>query len=551
MGQPLHAFDLQYLREDTLRIRSARAGETIVRLDGVTSQLDEKMLVIADAQQAVAVAGVMGGQETGVSDRTVDILLESATFLPSSVRRTSKVLGISTDSSYRFERGVDVELAPKASVRATALILEICGGKLAGGLTDLHPHPTSSRTIPLRWERVSSLLGAPMPLDFAEGIMTRMGCTVKSTPTSAQVNPPSWRPDLEREIDLIEEVGRVFGIDKIPSTMKSASLSTTRDSLPYLLAQKIRQLACSQGLDEVQNYPLISSQHVREAQPHVMIEKLILANPLNSEMDSLRPSLIYGLLDTAARNLAAGNQGVALFELGKIFDTQNDLVFEKWSLGILVAGLQSAGASWEKGVHGKLFDFFDLKGMVEEILRQVDASVLSPCEASPHPSPLIEPGIGWSISRGNQNLAFAGKVTSRLTRKFKLTPETFFAEFDVEPLFPPAKGFANYQPWSVYPGIRRDIAITVPLDFKHAPVDIALRRLAQKHMDSKGIILQDVQLYDRFISEKIGEGKKSLAYSMIYRSPTRTLTDGEINQIHETVKKDLASEIICEIRDHT
>ncbi|MBI4027830.1 MAG: phenylalanine--tRNA ligase subunit beta [Verrucomicrobia bacterium] len=544
IGQPLHAFDLKLLEGPEIIIRQARAGEKIARLDDETSELRPGMLVIADARRPVALAGVIGGRETGVSDATADILLESAAFQPSSIRKTSKTLGVSTDSSYRFERGVDPELAAWASRRATRLILEICGGRAEGTLMDVRSAVLPRPEIRCRHSRVQSVLGVPIEPGKMISLLKRLQCSVvENERDSCQVAPPSWRPDLEREIDLIEEIARLNGVERIPAALAPAPLSTTRDSVPFLFARRLRALAAALGLDEAFHYPLVASAQ------NLADDALQLANPLTSEMNSLRPSLFTGLLETAARNLAGGNPGVAMFELGKVFYVEDSKVQERLSLGILLAGVREDGAPWEHGVAGCPYDFYDLKGIVDALFENLGVEHLrSPSTAEVLPTTL-KPGAGFLLRHGEGVAGYAGKVADRETQRAKIPADAFYAELDCAWLMSVEKTERRYQRWPVYPAVRRDIALTVSQEKKHQAIEESLRRLAKKHAESRGFFLQQARLFDIFQSEKIGADRKSLAYSMIYRSSEKTLTDAEVNEIHDAIKKDLTCEIPCEIRD--
>lgn len=548
MGQPLHAFDLKLLQGPEIIVRMARAGEKMVRLDDLTSEIQPEMLVIADASRPVAIAGVMGGKDTGVSETTTDILLESATFQPASVRKTSKRLALSSDSSYRFERGVDVELAAWANHRATTLILELCGGHVDGPLIDVRAPPPTPRAICCRFSRVDSVIGKVIPPDEVVAILRRIGCEAQPSSDACTVTPPSFRHDLEREIDLIEEITRIHGIEKIPGRLSASPLSTTRDSEMFLFARKLRALASGLGLDEAITYSIQSSRQAAVETATFSSKTNILANPVTSEMDAMRPSLFSGLLEVASRNLAGGNAGIALFEIGNIFPSSGSKLGESTSLGILLAGLRTDGASWEKGVSGKRYDFHDLKGAIEGLLASLHLNV-SRRVASAEEAPIFEPGLGFALHKDNKVVGMGGLIRGSILQSRKCPSDIFYAELDCTWLASSQEKVSRYQPWAVYPAIRRDIALTVSVNQKHEKIAETLQGLSRKHADPKGIFLQDVELFDIFSSEKLGADKKSLAYSLVYRSPDRTLTDTEVNEVHEAIKTRLKDEIACEIRE--
>lgn len=548
IGQPLHAFDLNLLEGREIIVRRAQAGEKLLRLDDEASELKDSMLVIADARRPVALAGVIGGRETAVTESTTDLLLESATFQSSSIRKTSKTLAVSTDSSYRFERGVDVELAAWAGKYATALIIKVCGGSVENRLVDCRAQPRKPTPISCRYARANALLGVTLTPDETRSILQRLGCRVTEATHACEVEPPSWRPDLEREIDLIEELARVHGIGNIPGTMRPFALSVTRDSASYLFARKLRTLAAAHGLDEAQTYTIVSSVHASAAEP------LILANPLSSEMDTLRPGLLTGLLETAGRNLSRGNEGVALFEIGKIFKVSDGKVTESISLGIILAGARRDGASWEKGVKGKQHDFHDLVGIVDGLMTELGAPKTNRHSLSSQDSSSFEPGMGFALEDAtNQPQGRIGKISKALARRVKLPADAFYAELNIDWLLASQKTERSYKPWTVYPPIRRDIALTIDRNqarpTNHQHIADTLQALVRKIAGPKGILLQELELFDIFESEKIGAGKKSLAYALIYQNPQKTLTDAEVNEVHEAVKKNLKDEIACELRE--
>jgi phenylalanyl-tRNA synthetase beta chain len=564
LGQPLHAFDLHLLKGPEIIVRFARAGEKILRLDGETSELQAHMLVIADKDRPVAIAGVMGGQETGVSEKTTDILLESATFQASSIRKTSKQLGVSSDSSYRYERGVDPELAAWASKRATDLILSTCGGKVEGGLADVRSKSVSVPKITCRYPRVSKVLGVAIPPETTNSILKRLGCRLsqfqhQSTSQSlavadeyqiesCEVEPPSYRPDLEREVDLIEEVSRVYGIDKIPGKVGQGSITTTEESLEYRLSDRIRAVAQAQGLSEASNYPIMASHLVTASCSTPISPSLVLANPISSEMDALRPSLFWGLLDSAARNITGGNGGAALFEIGRIFEVRENQVTERLVVGFIFAGQRTDGASWEKGVQGKAYDFYDIKGVVDEMLQNFGLQNVQRQDPDGAIS-FLTPGMAFNLIRGRDVLGYAGKVQDALVRSVKIPSEVFYAELDASAFMNSLTQITRYQPWPTYPAIRRDIALTLNTGIKHQQVEETLYKLGRKHAETKGILFEDVELFDVFKSDKLGADRKSLAYSMTYRSREKTLTDLEVNQIHDIMKQQLKNELSCELRE--
>lgn len=548
IGQPLHAFDLSLLRGPAIIVRQARPGEKLHRLDDETSELQTHMLVIADKERPAALAGVIGGMESAVTDKTVDILLESASFQTSSVRKTSKVSGISTDSSYRFERGVDPELAGWASLRATNLILQVCGGTVDGPLVDVRGPVKPTAAISCRVDRVNSLLGIPLSENEIASTLTKLGCEVKTGNGTLSVTPPTYRRDLERQVDLIEEVSRVYGIENIPGKTSAAPLSTTRDSEAYLFARQLRSIFNGLGFDEATHYTIVSLEKSQTLGINVS-ETQKLANPLSSDMDTLRPSLLGGLLDATAHNLSSGIRGVSLFEIGKtFFSSADNKVLEKLSVGMVLAGIKSDGASWEAGVSGKKHDFYDLKGAVDVLLETLKLTSVSRSPDTQNHS-YLQKGVGFLLIQGKEVVGYVGKINSKTTQSMKISQDVFYAEFDFEWLRSAQNRVTKYNPWTNFPAIQRDIALTLSATEQHEKVSETLQKLGRKFAEPKGIFLQKVDLFDIFQSDKMGADKKSLAYSLTYQSPDRTLTDQEVNSIHDSIKKQLKAEVVCELRE--
>lgn len=549
MGQPLHAFDLDLLRGPEIVVRTAREGEKILRLDDVTSPLKPDMLVIADRERSVALAGVMGGSETAVTVKTVNLLLESATFQPASIRRTSKALAVSSDSSYRYERGVDPELAGWASLRATALILDLCGGSIEGPLVDARTPPPARPPIVCRHARVGLIAGKPIAATETTAVLQRLGCRVSDgIDGSCRVEPPSWRPDLEREVDLIEEVVRIHGIGNIPGRLAPAPLSNARDSADFAFVGRIRDILTALGLDEAVNFTVMASARAHEADPERSLSGLVLANPLSSEMDTLRPSLLCGLLDSAARNFAGGAPGVALFEIGQVFEDIGGKVSEHTSLGILLAKARPPSASWEEGGKPRAWDDHDLRGIIEEMAHALripgglQADLAAKLPAHLELGAALRPGGG--APRG-----FLGRVQGRLLASLKLAAPVFFAEMEISPLRAEAGGPPRYRAWPAFPAVRRDLALILPAAMRHGEVAAKILELGQRHATPKGIALEDLTLFDVFTSEKLGASKKSLAYSMAYRSVEKTLKDLEVNEVHARLVADLKAELGAELRE--
>lgn len=550
IGQPLHAFDLDLLRGGEIVVRGAREGEKIRRLDEIESALKPEMLVIADRERPVALAGVIGGSETAVSPHTVNLLLESATFQPAAIRRASKALAVSTDSSYRFERGVDPELADWASLRATALILDLCGGRIEGPLVDARAPSPARRSISCRHARVALLAGKSIPAAETVGALRRLGCEVaeEDRGDACRATPPSWRPDLEREADLIEEVVRMHGIGNIPGRLARAPLSSAHESAAFTFAGRVRDALTALGLNEAITYSVVASHRAREIHPDRSLDPLLLANPLSSEMDCLRPSLLGGLLDAAARSLAGGAHGVSLFEIGQIFRETNGQASERAALGILLVGARPSLASWEDGGKMHPWDAHDLRGILDEMARIL--RVPGGLTVDPEGQLPAHLDLGATLQSGGATAeGHFGRLPARLLLPQKLPASAFYAEIALASLQGEADGPPRYCAWPAFPAIRRDLALIASAAMLHATIAEKICALAQRHAAPKGVLLENLTLFDVFTSEKLGAGKKSLAYSMMYRSGEKTLKDLEVNEIHARITADLKADLGVETRE--
>src|ERR1035437_7285178 len=384
-GQPLHAFDYHLIARSvgpettanqppssdgsykpTIVVRRANAGEKLKTLDNHERTLTNEMLLIADEQKGIALAGVMGGANTEINNDTKDVLIESAYFSPVNIRRTSKLLGLRSESSYRFERGADMGICDWASRRATQLILETAGGQLAEGVVDIYPKAKEPKPITLHFAKVKELLGVSISHADQISFLTKLGLTLtEQSPGVCTFNIPTWRVDLKREVDLIEEVARLHGVNNIPSTPPCGALGMNAyDSVHDQIAEA-RRILSGLGLNEAQGQTLVSNAECR--MPNT--ELVALANPLSSDMDVLRPSLLPGLIHSLRHNVTRKNYDVALFEVGRVFPVQNGVTKEERRVAIALTG-QRSSAFWSGDERDAKFDAYDLKGLLEEFLEQ-------------------------------------------------------------------------------------------------------------------------------------------------------------------------------------
>lgn len=540
MGQPLHAFDLAKLSGGII-VRAARAGEKFLALDGSEHELVEQDLVIADQASAVAIAGVMGGADSGVTDGTTDILLEAAHFQPSTVRRTARRLILNSDSSYRFERGVDAAQTLGASELAVKLILEVAGGSEEGTTRLAGAAPTAAREVTLDEARAARLLGIPDLSDAErDGVLTKLGLNKKSSSAGSSVwTVPSYRGDLERSVDLVEEIARVIGLDRVPTRMGAVAVPSDNVDRAYDAVMSVRHALVNRGFNEAQTLRLISQAQVADAlsAQDAAAQVVPLKNPLSEDHTLLRPSLIPGLLATAALNIRQGAHRLRFFEAGRVFlKLPNGQVREDERLGVLISG-PVAGSSWH-AVEPAAADVYDLKGIIEslpgvagtsgEIKRlKDDATFLLKCE--------------WKA--GNRVIGWFAQVHPARCRSIDARHPVYVAELSLSALRQ-GTGAAKFEELPKFPAISRDVAMEAAADLPHAKV-------AAFFAGVKEPLLIKTTIFDVFSDDtgtKIAKDKKSLAYSLTYRASDRTLETAEVDAVHARVLQALEKALPVTIR---
>lgn len=533
-GQPLHAFDLDRLSGGTLIVRKAKAGEPITLLDGVARKLTAEMLVIADAKAPVAVAGVMGGTGSEVAPSTTRVVLESAQFDPISVRRTARALGLATESSYRFERGIDPQGVEAASRRAAQLIEELSGGRVTATVTVGKPAETPRR-IALQLPRLERWLGARVSPTEVRGMLARLSCRVASAGSGASltVEPPSFRRDLNQDADLFEEIARLIGYDKIPATLPAArmSLPAGDGGASYRRLQSLRCLCASLGLTEAITWSLLSEEDFTRSGYPVQ-DAVRLANPLSQDHALLRPSLFMGLLASVRRNLSRGVGAVALFEVGTVFETRR-LPEQPQRLGLMLTG--DWQHDWQRRVPS---DFFRLKGLLEALTSRLCAA---PLVAEASPQPWCEPGHGVILRMAGRPVGVAGLAARRITRASDIEQDVWFAELSIERLLELRKQTDAAQAPPAFPPAKRDLSVILSDDVAYAAVERVIR-------EAGGAILGQARLIDRYTGKPVPAGKHSLTFALEYRDPARTLAAAEADAAHQRIVQALAQQFSATLR---
>jgi phenylalanyl-tRNA synthetase beta chain len=522
-GKPIHAYDLSRLSLPFI-VRFARAGEKLLALDGKTYELNQSHLVIADSTKAIGLGGVMGGEETGVSSGTTTILVESAYFDPGLIRRTSRGLGLISDASFRFERGVDPKSVWFAAHRAVQLIREVAGGTASTSILVAGQEPNSERQVLFRPNRCTDILGSEVP--DAALIFERIG--LKSAGKDYW-RIPSYRLDLEREIDLIEEVSRYHGIQKLPGRLQGSPTISSPIDTAHDDAMLLRRKLAGLGLAEARTLVFLDESSLRNSLGPVG-ETLQLRNPLAEDQQILRPSLIPGLLRAAERNFNRGARSVALFELGQIFlPTEPE---ESPRLAILLSG-ENAVPSWNQT--SRSYDLFDAKGILETVY----GSTVQTRRTDPNDLAAL---ICELVSSGRR-IGYLGLVRPRQARELGAKGAVVLAE--VELPVAATRSLFKLKPLERFPAVTRDIAFVAPRSMRWGEVVATLNPARES-------LLVDVQVFDLFIDptgQKIPADKKSLACSLTYRASDRTLTQDEVNEVHQRLKKRLVDELDVNLRE--
>ncbi len=537
LGHPLHAFDLNQLAGQQIIVRPANAGEKFTTLDEKTIELKPHNLLIADTEKGVALAGVMGGLNSGVTETTTDILLESAVFYPPSVRTTSRETAISSDSSYRFERGLDFNMAESALNRATALIIELAGGTVESTV-DVKGEAPARPAVKVTFARINALLGTSFSAEEIMDVMSRLGCTMSEvTAENCMMTPPMWRHDLTREADIAEEVVRVFDLDNVPVISPKAVQGGVLADDKLYLRQQLREQILGLGFDECFSYSMVDAKTATQ-DPTLDDACLIsIQNPLNLDMAYLRPSLFAQMLQNIGRNISRNNPNLKCFEMGRVFCANSDVFSEeREEIVMAITGLRMP--EMFSGDRALVFDFYDMKGQIEALLeRRKWKGKVEAFEDSRFVS-----GHCIRYVSGKNTMVVLGEVHPKFTKGLRLKYPLFMAMIQEAPMLANATAIPQYENISNFPPTSRDIAFVANETLTHQEVARFIQKLNLPFLES-------VSLFDIFRDEKaVGAGKKSMAYSLVFRNYERTLTDEEVNKSYEKARQSLAKGLGVELR---
>ncbi len=532
LGHPLHAFDHATVREATIVVRRAGAGERFTTLDGQERVLAEGMLVIADPERAIGLAGIMGGAATEVTERTTRVLLEAAYFHPASIRRTARALGLATDAAYRFERGADIEALVDASDRAAQMIAELSGGAVARGMVDAFPAPLPRRQVRVRLSRVRRVLGVAPSRAEAARILTSLQLPTREEDDALEVDVPSFRRDLAIEDDLVEEIIRVWGYDRIPSTLPGGTIRLVQLPASLRQAGSVRQVLVGAGLTEVITYSFSDPAFEEVLRASGAMPPLTLLNPLSRDASWLRYNPLEGVLGVVATNLRRQQPNVRIFEITRVYEPAPGLPAESRWLAIALAGARLPAAWWAPKVGGRPepADVYDAKGLAEHVLDALglDDLVTRPLLAGGVKG--FEPDCHAALVTGSGvTVAEFGEVAADVRRLWDIQVPVFAALLPLDEILRLAPPPVRYEPLPRYPSVQRDLAFVIGAyrQLSAAEIEAAIRQAA-------GPLLRQVTLFDVFAFE---DGRRSLAWRLVFQAEDRTLTDEEVNGIQERVAR--------------
>lgn len=535
LGHPLHPFDLTRVTEHTIVVRRARDGESLTTLDGETRRLTAGMLIIADAHQPVALAGIMGGAASEIRDATRDVLLESAWFDPITTRRTARALGLRTDASHRFERGADPEMTVRALDRAASLIVDVAGGTLTDPPLDVYPRPRTSRTVTFRPARVGTLLGTELPSPEMQETLTRLafGVTIPG-PGRWEVEIPSFRHDVEREVDLIEEVARHRGYDVIPSALPLLpDAASGRQEIDRTI-RTARHALLAAGLHEALNISMGDREDGTAFAPD-LDEPLAIENPLQSQAGFMRSSLLPGLLRNVAHNLNRDVEGCRLFEIGTTFRPGKEGPEERVRAAFVFAG---RGLPIHWSIPRREVDLHDARGAAE-LLGEIFA--FSSLTFASDKIPSMEGGSALRVQVGGATIGVVGAIAHAILQRFEIDRPVFAGEIDLEEVRRLPARDRRYRPLPRFPAVRRDLALVVGSGVTFESIEQVVRKAGS-------VPIADVQVFDRYRGRGIPKGCVSVAIQIVFQHSDRTLSTDEVQAAQDAIVAELGRTLDARLR---
>lgn len=539
LNQPLHAFDYHKIAGGKIVVRNTYDNEKIIALDGKQYELNEDNLIIADSQRPIAIAGIMGGEEFSINDSTNTIILEAAFFDAKSIRKTAKQLNLSSDSSYRFERGIDIENTHKALNRATELIINIAGGKTTKDYIDVYPIKFKRKEIILRYEKINKLLGLQLSKKKINSIIKKLDFKLKKIKSDfLKVQIPGYRVDIKQEIDLIEDITQIYGYENIPATMPVSPITLGRKTRMQSFIEVINNKVTSYGFFNAINYSFINNKLLNQLDEHNFLQEnpIFLKNPFNEEENRLKTTLVYDMLKNLISNYHKENENIHLFETGKVYYKDNGKYIEKVNLCLISSGYIILNDYNKKAFKS---DFYFLKSVVTNLLNNItDINNYTFVESKIN-STIFE--YYSNIITNDKIIGKIGKVNQEILYKNKIMEDAFISEINLDFLLDYFPKNIIFKKLSIHPVVKRDISIIVPYNLQECVIEKLIYETGEN-------LIKRMILYDFYKGKQIPDGYKSLTYSLILQSDERTLTDDEINRIISNIINKLKYELKAELR---
>ncbi len=532
-GQPLHAFDLDLIRNKEIIVRRAKTGEDLVTLDGVKRKLDSDVLVIADHKEPIGLAGVMGGETTEINEQTKTVLVEAAAFDPTSIRRTARKFTLPSEASQRFERGVDHQAVLDAQNRAALLLAELVDGRVLSGVIDVNHSQVKPVVVSVNPDRINKILGMKIEREIITDILTRLQFEYVDRDDSLEITIPLRRPDITIEEDIVEEVARLNGYDKIPTTLPAGALIENRETAEERLLADIKNLFVSCGFFECISYSFINPeglQNLRLAEDDLRLQAIPVKNPFSEEQAIMRTSIIPGLLKIVQHNLNHRQLNQLLFEIGVVYEATGlplkDLPEEKLRICLAVTG-DSPEPNWV--TPARKADFFLIKGVLETLFRRCQ---INDVRFIPEAEPFTHPTRSASVFLGGEKLGFIGQLHPDIAATWNIDQAVTVCELDFSILSGRANLVPRVQAIPRFPAAIRDLALLVPRE-------LSAYELEQVICEAGAGIIEQISLFDLYEGKQVPEGKRSLAYSITFRGEEKTLTDAEVNKVLQQIEKTL------------
>ena len=543
LGQPLHAYDYTTLAKNEIIVRTAEPGEHITTLDGQDRALTDEMLLICDGERAIGIAGVMGGENTEIEDTTSDVMIESACFNAHNVRRTEVALNLRTEAAQRNEKSIDITVTPIAGWRAANLMCETAGAHLVAGQIDEYPTPHEPVVVSMKYQKANDVLGTDIPYSEMRGYLLDLGFEIlEEDADGLTVKVPSHRPDISIQEDLIEEIARLYGLDKIPETLPYGATNPGVLTPAQRLSDQIKRTLAGLGLDEIVTYSFISKKHcdlLRWPVDDVRRNQIVISNPLSEEMSVMRTSLLPCLFSTMSSNVSHHQQDLAFFEVSSVFSSDHTLTMDNLAQEDqhLVIGLTGQTPKDWTGSQ-KVYDFYYLKGIIESLLASLHITDWH-VEAVKN-DPTWHPGRTAALYIGDTYAGIFGEVHPLVVKNYDLKAPVYAAELAVDALIGLGEVVPVYAPTPIYPAVPRDLAIVVDKDMEVGKIEAAIRAAEPKY-------LKTIDVFDVYEGIQLGVGKKSVAFSLVFQSDAQTLTDdlvqAEMDKIVATVERDCQGQL--------